>query len=112
MVSTQSADVERVCKARKVVVHTKVLVRLNNKPVHQHLYCYANLRLIRKIKDEKDKRASSRVDMDGRWEDFFEAALFDNIEGEREQAEAEILFAASTGNIERDDDDSDNNDSE
>jgi hypothetical protein len=96
--------VERVCKAHKVL-NTKVRNRLNNKPVHQLLYCYVNLRLIRRIEDEKDKRASSRVDTDGRWEDFFEAALFDNIEDEREQEEAEILFAASTGNIERDDDD-------
>ena len=78
--STRSADVERVCKARKVVVHTKVLVRLNNKPVYQLIHCYVNLRLIRKIEDKKDKRASSRADTDGRWEDFFEAALFDIIE--------------------------------
>jgi hypothetical protein len=108
--STQSADVELVCKAH-TVVHTKVRNRLNNKPVHQLISCYVNLRLIRKIEDEKDKRASIRVDTDGRWEDFFEAALFDSIEDEREQEGAEILFAASTGNIERDDD-SDDNDSD
>jgi hypothetical protein len=65
-----------------------------------------------KTEDEKDKIASSRVDTDGRWEGFFEAALFDNIEDEREQEEAEIMFAASTGDIERDDDDSDDNDSD
>ena len=111
--STQSADVKRVCKAHKVV-HTKVRNRLNKKPVHQLICCYVNFRLIRKIEDEKDKRASSRVDTDvGHCEDFFEAALFDNIKDEREQEEAEILFAASTGNLERDDhDDSDDNDSD
>jgi hypothetical protein len=36
-------------------------------------------------------------------EDFFEAALFDNIEYKREQAEAENRLAASTGDIDRDD---------
>jgi hypothetical protein len=38
-------------------------------------------------------------------EDFFEAALFDNIEDEREQAEADNRLAAYTGDIDRDDDD-------
>jgi hypothetical protein len=88
VMSTQSADVERVCKAHKVV-HTKVRNRLNNKTVHQLLYCYVNLRLIKKIQDEKDQIASTRVDPDDGWEDFFESALLDNIEDERELAEEE-----------------------
>jgi hypothetical protein len=65
------------------------------------------------MEDKKVKRASNPVDTDGRWEDFFEAALLDNIEDDREQAEADNRLAASTGtNIDSDDDDDDfdNND--
>jgi hypothetical protein len=99
VMSTQSADVERVCKAHKVV-HTKVRNRLNNKTVHQLLYCYVNLRLIKKIQDEKDQIASTRVDPDGCWEDFFEAALLDSIEDEREQVEEERELAeAEDGSV-------------
>jgi hypothetical protein len=88
VMSTQSADVERVCKAHKVV-HTKVRNRLTNKTVHQLLYCYVNLRLVKKIQDKEEQIASTRVDPDGCWEDFFEAALLDSIEDEREQVEDE-----------------------
>jgi hypothetical protein len=52
VISTQSADVERVCKAHKVV-HTKVRNRLNNKTVHELLYCYVNLRLMKKIQEDE-----------------------------------------------------------
>lgn len=48
VMSTQSAHVERVCKAHKVV-HTKVRIRLKNKTVYMLLRCYANLRLINKL---------------------------------------------------------------
>jgi hypothetical protein len=81
---------------RLKVVHTKVRNRLNNKTVHQLLYCYVNLRLIKKIQDEKDQIASTRVNTDNGWEDFFEAALLDNIEDEREQAEDENGSASSS----------------
>jgi hypothetical protein len=84
--STQSADVERVCKAHKVV-HTKVRNRLGNRTVHLLLYCYVNLRLVKKLQDKKDKIASTRVDPEGRWGDFFEAALLDNIDDEQEAEE-------------------------
>jgi hypothetical protein len=87
VMSTESVDVERVCKAHKVV-HTKVRNRLNNKTHHELLYCYVNLRLIKKIQDEKDKKATP-VDANGQWEDFFEAALIDGLEDEREQEQEE-----------------------
>jgi hAT family C-terminal dimerisation region len=45
--AVQSADVERVCKAHKVV-HTKVRNRLGNRKVNELLYCYVNLRMIMK----------------------------------------------------------------
>jgi hypothetical protein len=80
---------------------------LNSKTVHPLLYCYVNLRLIKKIQDKKDQTASPLVDLDGQWEDFFEAALLDSIEDEREQAETDNRLAASSGDIDRDDDDDD-----
>jgi hypothetical protein len=64
----QSADVERVCKAHKVVP-TKVRNHLNNKTVHQLLYRYVNLRLIKRIQDEKDQIVSNRVDLDAAGKD-------------------------------------------
>jgi hypothetical protein len=104
----RSAAVERVCKAHKVV-HTKVRNRLKNKTVYQLLYCYVNLRLIKKLQEEKGQIASTRVDPDGRWGDFFEAALLDNIEEEQEQAEEENA-AVGASNINSDDDDDDDDD--
>jgi hypothetical protein len=101
--STQSADVERVCKAHKVV-HTKVRNKLKNETVHQLLYCYVNLRLIKKIQDEKEQiAASTRIDPDGRWGDFFEAALLDQLEDERERAEEEEENASVASNNDGDD---------
>jgi hypothetical protein len=77
VMSTQSADVERVCKAHKVV-HTKVRNRLKNNVVHEILHCYVSLRLLKKIQDEKNVKKASRVDAEDQWEDFFEAALIDD----------------------------------
>jgi len=51
VLAIQSADVERVCKAHKVV-HTKARNRLRNKLVHTLLFTYVNLRLINKVKTE------------------------------------------------------------
>ena len=93
----------RLCKAHKVV-HTKVRNRLKNKTVHELLYCYVNLRLIKKIEDEKEKKASP-VDVDSQWEDFFEAALMDRLEDDREQEEQENGSVASS--MDSDDSDSD-----
>ena len=64
VLAIQSADVERVCKAHKVI-HTKVRNRHRSKLVHTYLFTYVNLRLIRKIKTElgvsscKPSKASS-----------------------------------------------------
>lgn len=45
--AVQSANVERVCKAHGVI-HTKSRNRLTNQSVHNLLFCYVNLRLLRK----------------------------------------------------------------
>jgi hypothetical protein len=63
------------------------------------VYCYVNLRLVKKLQAKKDKIASTRVDPEGRWGDFFEAALLDNIDDEREaeeQNECGALILIST----------------
>jgi hypothetical protein len=36
------------------------------------------------IQDEKDNKKASRVDSDGQWEEFFEAALIDHLKDEQE----------------------------
>ena len=48
----QSADVERVCKAHKEVIHTKARNRLYTSTVHMLLYTYVNLRLLNKCTEE------------------------------------------------------------
>jgi hypothetical protein len=55
-----------------------------------------NLRLIKKIQDEKENKKANRVDSDGQWEDFSEAALIDHLKGEREQEEEENGLVASS----------------
>jgi hypothetical protein len=45
------------------------------------------------------------VDTEGRWGDFFEAALLDNIDDEWEAEEENAEGAASNSNIDRDNDD-------
>ena len=47
----QSANVERVCKAHKVV-HSVTRNRLKNRSVHKLLYLYVNLRLLNKCEKE------------------------------------------------------------
>jgi len=47
VLAVQSADVERVCKAHGVI-HTKSRNRLTNKSVQMLLFCYMNLRLLKK----------------------------------------------------------------
>lgn len=49
--SVQSANVERVCKSHKVI-HSKIRNRLHVHTVHMLLYCFVNLRLIRRCNDE------------------------------------------------------------
>ena len=51
IVSVQSADVERMCKAHNII-HTKSRNRLQHERVKKLLYCYINLRI---IKDERSE---------------------------------------------------------
>jgi hypothetical protein len=51
VVAIQSADVERSCKAHKVI-HTKARNRLYSKTVHLLLFTYMNLRLLNKCTKE------------------------------------------------------------
>jgi len=48
VMSTQSADVERLCKAHKLI-HTTMRNRLKNKTVIDLIYCYVNMRLLNKL---------------------------------------------------------------
>jgi hypothetical protein len=59
----------------------------------------------RKLQDKKDKIASTRVDPEGRWENFSEASLLDNIDDKREEEEENVNteVAASNSNIDSDD---------
>jgi hypothetical protein len=72
VMSTQSADVERVCKANKVI-YTKARKCLKNKTVQMLLYCYTNLRLINKT----SKNNASKT--------FLEQAVLDHVEEDNEQ---------------------------
>ena len=76
---------------------------MKNETVYQLLYYYVNLWLVKKIQDDKDQIASTRIDPDGLWGDFFEAALLDDIEDEREQVEVENASAGSDSDDEVDD---------
>ena len=51
VVAIQSADVERSCKAHKII-HTKARSRLYTKTVQQLLFAYINLRLLSKCTAE------------------------------------------------------------
>jgi hypothetical protein len=48
---TQSADVERCCKVHKIV-HSRPRNRLKNKNVVDLVYCYVNLRLLKRLDQE------------------------------------------------------------
>ena len=76
---TQSADVERVCKAHKIV-HTKVRNRLTNKNVNLLLHCYVNLRLLKKYEDEGKRVDGRPLDQEDDLEDFLGQALLVNCD--------------------------------
>ncbi len=82
MMGTQSADVERVCKANKIV-HSKVRNRLSNKNVKMLLYCYVNLRLLKKGKHETSSGAA--IDPQGDMEDFLGQALLATTDDNQSQ---------------------------
>ena len=74
MMGTQSADVERACKANKLV-HTKVRNRLSNKNVKMLLFCYRNLRVLKK--DIAD--GGERLDAEHLMEGFLNDALLEEL---------------------------------
>ena len=78
MMGTQSADVERVCKANKVV-HSKVRNRLTDKNVRMLLYCYVNLRLLKKHTSAKGD-TTTQLDTMGDLEDFLDQAILVHTE--------------------------------
>jgi hypothetical protein len=76
VMTTQSADVERVCKVHKIV-HTKVRNRLKNANVVKLLYCYVNLRLLKSLEVDHAVRTDNDV-----LEDFLSQALLDDVDEE------------------------------
>ena len=78
---TQSgADVERACKAHKLV-HTKVRNRLLDEHVKMLLYCYINQRLFKKNKKTKDGKYSfGSINGDG--EDFLDQTILQHLQDE------------------------------
>jgi hypothetical protein len=82
VMSTQSADVERVCKVHKII-HTKSRNRLKNKTLSMLIFCYVNLRLIKKIKDD--------LDTEDDLEDLLEHAIDINADEEEDNDDEECL---------------------
>lgn len=74
VLAVQSANVERVCKAHGVI-HTKARNCLTNLSVIMLLFCYVNLRLLRKKKSEENKTT----------EDFLLSALNDELNGDKSE---------------------------
>ena len=73
--ATQSADVERCCKVHKVV-HSKSRNRLKNANVTKLIYCYVNLRLLKKL--EAETGSEEVLDSNNDLEDFLGSAIFDD----------------------------------
>jgi len=72
---TQSADVERVCKANKIV-HSKIRNRLTNDKVNKLLHCHVNLRLLNRHSTEKGLAdPSALTQADDEMEDFLGQAV-------------------------------------
>ena len=92
VLAVQSADVERVCKAHKVI-HTKARNRLHTATVHMLLFTYVNLRLLNKCTAELG--------------DFLSQTLTGHWEGDEEgdaSAAAAAQALASDASLEFDDD--------
>jgi len=73
VMSTQSADVERLCKAHKIV-HTTTRNRLKNATVLKLLYCYINLRLLK-------NNEHGCNDCDDTMVNFLEQSILDHLSG-------------------------------
>jgi hypothetical protein len=57
VMATQSAGVEHVCKVHKLI-HTKIQNRLANDNVYMLLYCYVNLRILKRLDIAVEDNAS------------------------------------------------------
>jgi hypothetical protein len=77
---TQSADVERCCKANKVI-HTKVRNRLGEDNVKMLVYCYINLRLLK----QNEETGGGSFDPTDDLEDVFVEAILTGEEPEMPQ---------------------------
>jgi len=71
VMSTQSADVERLCKAQKVI-HTTVRDRLKNATVLKLVYCYINLHLLKSNECKSNDPDDSMVN-------FLEQSILDHL---------------------------------
>jgi len=72
---TQSADVERVCKAHKIV-HSKIRNRLTNDKVNKLLCCCVNLRLLNRYSTDNGMvNPSALTQADDEMEDFLGQAV-------------------------------------
>ena len=72
---TQSADVERVCKAHKIV-HSRGRIRLLSERVQQLLYCYVNLRLLNRYRVTKGATPTAAAQAEMELENFLDQAIF------------------------------------
>ncbi len=69
--ATQSADVERACKVHKLV-HTRARNRMKHKLVTDLVFCYVNLRLMKKVRSNFNEKT---VDAKDDLEDFLCSGL-------------------------------------
>jgi hypothetical protein len=83
--ATQTGDVERVCKAHKII-HSKVRNRLKNDSVQKLLYCYINLRLIKKL-EQGGKFDTANILEDFLSQGILENAYDDALEEEEQEEE-------------------------
>ena len=84
MMGTQSADVERACKAHKIV-HSKVRNRLVNTKVNMLLHCCMNLRLLKKDRIDSDKP----LDLGNSMENFLNQTILDECNEPSESGSGE-----------------------
>jgi hypothetical protein len=81
VLSVQSANVERVCKAHGVV-HSKTRNRLKLKNVQMLLFCYVNLRLLKKDKTSIVEFLESAIQEEMENEEVVEAGNVEDAEEE------------------------------
>jgi hypothetical protein len=82
VMATKTGDVERVCKANKII-HSKVRNRLKNNTVQKLLYCYINLQLLKKLEQ------GDTFDTDNILEDFLSQGILESADGDNEPEDEE-----------------------